>query len=214
MGILRPNLVIQRRYTLRILVVSILCSGLIITPSWSQTDTLAYAEAKQQLRSGNRALYQYGNFKPRNLQEGFVVFLTGDSAVLHTFRQMPVNEAVSFALSPESGLFRFDWGGEAFFHFSRFCIEQYGIYAPDLQHYFAVSLFHGWMNGLSYEQHQLAKSAIQRNRKTNQIWKKRFRHYTKIIYESYEGIWKEDQKSRKSERKRSHRHLDGTTSPR
>lgn len=207
MGILRPNLVIQRRYTLPRLVVSILCSGLIITPSWSQTDTLAYAQARQQLRSGNRALYQYGNFKPRNLQEAFVVFLTGDSAALHSFQLKPVDEAVSFALSPESGLFRFDWGGDAFFHFSRFCIVEYGIYAPDLQHYFAVHLFHGWMNGVQYDKRDLAKSVVRQNREANRMWKKKYRIYTKTLSKSYDRIWKTDEKERKAERKRPHRHL-------
>jgi hypothetical protein len=184
-----------------------MCSGFALPSIWSQTDTLAYVQAKQQLSSGNRALYQYGNFKPRNLQEGFVVFLTGDFTALQTFQQMPVKEAVSFALSPESGLFRFDWGGDAFFHFSRFCIEAYQIYAPEVQHYFAIHLFHGWMNGIQYDADNLAKSMVRQNREANRLWKKRFKGYTKTLSKSYAKIWKADEKARKAERKRSNRHL-------
>lgn len=207
MGILRPNLVIQRRHTIRVIMICLMCGGFALTSSWGQTDTLTYAQAKQQLRLGNRALYQYGNFKPRNLHEGFVVFLTGDTSFLNTFQQMPVNEAVHFALSPESGLFRFDWGGEAFFHFSRFCIEEYGIYAPELQNYFAIHLFHGWMNGVQYDKVDLAKSVVRQNREVNRMWKKKYRAYTKTLSKSYDRIWKTDEKERKAERKRPHRHL-------
>jgi hypothetical protein len=206
MGILRPNLVIQRRHTLRIVFVCLMFSVYAITASWSQTDTLAYSNAKQQLRSG-RVLYQYGNFKPRNMHEAFIVFLTGDSSTLRKFQLMPVEEAVSFALLPESGLFRFDWGGDAFFHFSRFCIEEFGLYAPELQHYFAIHLFHGWMNGIGYNANNLAKSVARQNRKVNRYWKKKFRYYTKTLSKSYDRIWKTDEKERKAERKRPHRHL-------
>lgn len=206
MGILRSSLDLQRWRSLRIAVLY----GLLVLPVqsvFSQFDTLAYFTAKQQLKSGKRALYQYGNFKPRNLEEGFVVFLTGDSLTLSKFREMEPNEGVSFALAAESGLFRFDWGGDAFFHFSRFCIEAHKIYAPELQHYFAIHLFHGWMNGVEYDKENLAKSVVRQNREVNRMWKKKYRAYTKTLSKSYDRIWKTDEKVRKSERRRHHRHL-------
>lgn len=167
-----------------------------------------YQSSIVELKNGRDVFYKYGSYQPRDLKEAFLVFLTGDSLNLEKFKSMDKKSAVEYALNRENNIFRYDWGQDGFFHFSRYCIGHYKIYAPEIQNQFALRSFHNWMNETEFSEKKLAGKVKQGNYKLNREWKKRFRSTSKHYSRAYDRIWKEDKKAKKQARKTPHPHME------
>lgn len=174
----------------------------------AQEDTSSvYKRANEKLQTVNYNLLKYGDFKPRNLDEAFLVFLTGDSVLLDKFKGLEQTEAINFALQRENHIFRYDWGQEVFLHFSLQLIREHKLFAPELQNKYALLCFYGWMNEINFDQNKTARQVKKGNGKINRYWKKRFRYTQKQISRKYEKIWKEEKKASKQSKKTSHPYL-------
>ena len=186
--------------------IVILCAFLLVQQSASGANThddstSVYQYALSQIQGNKKNLYRYGSFQPRDLQEAFFIFLTGDSVVLAKFSNLGINEAIPFALNKENGIFRYDWGQEGFFLFSRYCIYHYRIFSPEILNKFALHSFHAWMNGDKLNQDKLAKKLIRKQQSLNRYWRKKYKHTSKYLNKAYDNIWKADKKNRKAEKR-------------
>jgi len=171
-------------------------------------DTLSiYKSSQEKIAGAKITLYKYGNYKPRNIEEAFLVFLTGDSVNLERFKNMELTSAVEFAKNKENNLFRYDWGQEGFLRFSRFCIDHYKLYAPELQNELAIQSFHAWMNEREIDAQKIAVKLRRSNAKLNRQWKKQFRTTTQHLSKAYNQLWKEEEKEKKRSRKSEHPYL-------
>lgn len=175
----------------------------------AQEDTSSvYKRAKEKLQTVNYNLLKYGDFKPRSLDEAFLVFLTGDSVLLDRFKDLEQKEAIDFALQRQNNVFRYDWGQEVFLHFSLQLIREHKLFAPELQNKFALICFHRWMNETDFDQNKTARQVKKGNRKMNRYWRKRFRYTQKQISRKYDKIWKEEKKERKQSEETSYPYLE------
>jgi hypothetical protein len=145
----------------------------------SLDSTSVYFKAKQFLKNGNYALYKYGNIKPRDIEDAFCVFLTGNDQKLEYFRTLDLNTATEYALKAEHNLMRYDWGCESFRDFSKYMILKYELWAPKLQYAMAVQCFHAWINLRSPDFVSLSKTLRSSNKVLNQKWKTRYLEFTK-----------------------------------
>jgi len=194
---------------IRKITLALAFTTILINHVEANEDSLSFYESSlSELNNGRDALYKYGSFQPRNMKEAFLVFLTGDSNNLEKFKTMDKKSAIECALQRENNIFRYDWGQEGFFHFSQYCIDNYKMYAPEIQNQLALRSFHNWMNEIQFDERQLASKVKRGNNKMNREWKKRYRNTSKYLSRAYDRIWKEDKKARKSERKSSHQHLE------
>jgi len=163
--------------TISFLIIS--CSGPIFSQHRADSNFI-YASCLRFLANGNYAFYKYGNVKPRNLEDAFCVFLTGDSSKLQKFRTLTIDPATSYALNKEYGLMRYDWGCEAFRELSKLLIFKYKIYVPELQHELAVRSFHHWINNKEPNFKEITKRLRKENRDLNKRWKNRYFEF--ILY--------------------------------
>lgn len=188
---------------------TLLASFIILSiVAFAMDDTLSiYKSSQEKIAGAKITLYKYGNYKPRNIEEAFLVFLTGDSINLVKFSSMELRTAVEFAINKENNLFRYDWGQEGFLRFSLFCIDHYKLYAPELQNQLAIQSFHAWMNEREIVPQKVAKKLRRSNAKLNRQWKKQFRTTRQHLSKAYNQFWKEEEKERKRSRKREHPYL-------
>ncbi len=138
-----------------------------------------YFKSQRFLAQGNHAFYKYGNVKPRDIEDAFCVFLTGDSARLEHFKNQEIDKAVSYALNRENKIMRYDWGCESFRGFSTHIILHYDLWAPSLQYNLAVRCFHFWMNHDIPPFEEIASHLSKVKKKENKEWKLRYREFTK-----------------------------------
>jgi hypothetical protein len=172
------------------------------------TTLSVYQNAVIHLNGGKRSMYKYGSFQPRDLHEAFYIFLTGDSTLLSKFKMKTVKDAVEYALERENNLFRFDWGQEGFFHFSKFCIDEYELYSPSLQNEFAIHVFYYWINEQDVNLVKTAKKIKKSNKKQNKEWKNRYKEFLKTLNKSNDEIWKQDKLERELEKEKTPIGLD------
>lgn len=166
-------------YSSQILVLFI--STLLSTMSLAEErvdSNSVYFKSQVFLANGNHALYKFGNIKPRDLQDAFCVFLTADDERLQLFKNMDLPNATVYAMNKEHNLMRYDWGCESFRDFSKYMIQYYGLWAPELQLNMAVQCFHVWMNFGEPDFERVAKELRVSNKKLNKQWEKRFLVFT------------------------------------
>lgn len=148
--------------------------------SFEATDSNSvYFKSQLFLTQGNHAFYKYGNVKPRDIEDAFCVFLTGDSARLEHFKNLEIDKALSYALNRENKIMCYDWGCESFRGLSKHIILHYDLWAPSLQYNLAVRCFYFWMNQRIPPFEEIASYLSKVNKKENKEWKLRYREFTK-----------------------------------
>lgn len=138
-----------------------------------------YFKAKQFLTQGNHDFYKFGNVKPKNIEDAFCVFLTGNEVRLQHFKNLGLEDAVVYGLNKENGIMRYDWGCESFRDFSQYCILKYELWAPSLQYNLALRCFHFWMNEKSPLIPEMATNLRSANKTLNKKWKTRYLEFTR-----------------------------------